>query len=87
MNSVLRKLRIFMYIRVNDPAKLSNQSILINFSQDYRKHSNYFTELASKKYRTKNTRIERKQTIMKKQPRVGIYFRTNHLNNMATLIT
>ncbi|MED0773814.1 recombinase family protein [Bacillus siamensis] len=22
---------------------------------------------------------------MKKQPRVGIYFRTNHLNNMATL--
>ncbi|AWM19941.1 hypothetical protein NRS6187_03735 [Bacillus subtilis] len=48
MNSVLRKLRIFMYIRVNDPTKLSNQSILINFLQDYRKHSNYFTELASK---------------------------------------
>lgn len=37
-----------MYIRVNDPTKLSNQSILINFLQDYRKHSNYFTELASK---------------------------------------
>lgn len=54
MKNVLSKPVITVYIRVNDPAKLSNtpyyhnRVILTNLLNDYRKHSNYFTELASK---------------------------------------
>lgn len=53
MKNVLNKPLITVYIRVNDTAKLSytpfyhKGSILTNFLNDYRKHSNYLTKLAS----------------------------------------
>lgn len=48
MKNVLNKPVIIIYTRVNDPAKLRYGVILTNFLYDYRKHSNYFTELAFK---------------------------------------
>lgn len=47
MINVLSKPVVTAYIRVNDPLKLSYDVILTNFLNDYRKHSNYFTEIAS----------------------------------------
>jgi hypothetical protein len=54
VKNVLSKPVIAVYMRVNDPAKLStapyyHEKVILNsFLKYHKKHSNYFTELASK---------------------------------------